>query len=167
VALPRRSKPDCATAPAPALTARALRLLARREHTRRELRRKLAAHAGDPAVLEALLDDLTRRGWLSDERFVEQFVHARRGRFGPARIRRALLERGVAEDEITRALAGLKDEELEAARAVWLRKFKAPPRTAEERARQVRFLQSRGFSVDVALRVVRSNGASDQSTAGE
>jgi regulatory protein len=137
------------------LTARALRLLARREHTRLELRRKLAAYAADPAIVEAVLDDLARRGWLSDERFVEQFVHARSRRFGPARIRHALLERGVAEDVIAHALARLQDGALDAARAIWVRRFKAAPVTAAERARQVRFLQSRGFSVDIAMRVLR------------
>jgi regulatory protein len=139
------------------LRARALRLLARREHTRLELCRKLAPHADDPARLEAVLDDLAHRGWLSDERFVEQFVHARRGRYGPARIRRALLERGVAQEVIAGALRGLKAAELDAARAVWARKFKAPPRTAEERARQVRFLQGRGFDTALAMRVVRGD----------
>ena len=102
-----------------------------------------------------MLDDLTQRGWLSDERFVEQFVHARRGRLGPARIRRALLERGVAEELIAGALRGLKAGELEAARAVWARKFKAPATTHSERARQVRFLQSRGFTTELAMRIVR------------
>jgi regulatory protein len=150
----RRSKPDRQNA-VQDLSARALRLLARREHTRVELCRKLAPHADDPSRLEALLDDLSHRGWLSDERFVEQFVHARRGRFGPAHIRRALIERGVAAEVACGALATLKAGELEAARAIWLRKFKAPPETSEARARQVRFLRSRGFSLDVALRVVR------------
>jgi regulatory protein len=149
----RRSKPDRSQA-GPHLTARAVRLLARREHTRLELARKLAPHVENPHELEAVLDDLARRGWLSDERFVEQFVHARRGRFGPARIRRALLERGVAEDVITGALESLKGEEFAAARAIWTRKFKTAPTTATERARQIRFLQARGFGTALAMRIV-------------
>jgi regulatory protein len=150
----RRSSPDRADAVAD-LRARALRLLARREHTRVELCRKLAPHVDDPGRLEAVLDDLARRGWLSDERFVEQFVHARRRRYGPSRIRHALLERGVAEEVIAGALRDLKAGELDAARAVWGRKFKAPPKSSEERARQVRFLQARGFAIDLAMRVIR------------
>jgi regulatory protein len=132
-----------------------VRLLARREHTRVELCRKLAPHVDDPARLEAVLDDLARRGWLSDERFVEQFVHARRGRYGPARIRRALLERGVPDEVVAGALRDLKAGELDAARAVWARKFKARPKNSEERARQVRFLQSRGFAIGLAMRIIR------------
>jgi regulatory protein len=154
VAVPGRSRPDGADLTAE-LRARALRLLARREHTRLELHRKLAPHAADPVELEAVLDDIAQHGWLCDERFVEQFVHARRGRFGPAYIRRALLERGVAEKLVAAALGQLKADELEAARAIWARKFKAAPSSAAERARQVRFLQARGFATALAMRVVR------------
>jgi regulatory protein len=151
---PRRSKPESAK-PKSDPTARALRLLARREHTRAELARKLAHDVEDPLALEALLDDLAARGWLSDSRFAEQFAHARRGRFGIAALRRALLDRGVPEDIVGRALEPLKEGQLEAARAIWARKFKTVPGTAAERARQVRFLQARGFATELALRVVR------------
>lgn len=137
------------------LRGRALRLLARREHTRLELERKLGPHVEDGAELAALLDDLTTRGWISEARVVEQLVHAKRGRYGASRIRRLLLERGVSEALIAPALAALKADEVESARAVWRRKFTATPRNAAERARQVRFLQYRGFSIDAAMRVVR------------
>jgi len=154
VARPPRSKPESGK-PQADPAARALRLLARRDHTRAELARKLMHDVEDPLRLEALLDELAARGWLSDSRFAEQFVHARRTRFGSAALRRALLDRGVADDIITRALEPLKEGELDAARSIWSRKFRAPPATPAERARQVRFLQSRGFAIDLALRVVR------------
>ena len=139
----------------PSLAARALRLLARREHTRLELERKLAPHVPDSAELARLLDDLAARGWLSEARFVEQLVHAKRSRYGGARIRQTLMQRGVSEELIAPALAALKGTEVERARSVWSRKFRAPPSSTLERARQIRFLQSRGFSVEVAMRVVR------------
>lgn len=145
----------------PSAAARALRLLARREHTRRELERKLAPHVPDSAELQALLDDFTARGWLSETRAVDQLVQAKRGRLGPARIRQALLQKGVAAELIEPALRALKDTELEAARSVWARKFKTLPQTTADRARQVRFLQSRGFSVEIAMRVVRSRNSDD------
>ena len=148
----------------PTPAARALRLLARREHTRRELEQKLGAHVEDPAELSRLLDDFTARGWISEARAAEQLVRAKRGRFGAARIRYALTEKGVPQHLIASALEELKATELDAARGVWMRKFRAPPSTAAERARHVRFLQSRGFSVELAMRVVRGGGADD---AGE
>ena len=153
----RRSKSKVKAEPSPA--ARALRLLARRDHTRRELASKLAPHVADSDELEALLERFAARGWLSEARVVDQVVHAKRGRYGPARIRQALVERGVPEALIGPALADVKGGELDAARAVWARKFRAPACDRAGQAKQVRFLQSRGFSVDVAMRVVRRRGA--------
>ena len=135
-----------------------MRLLARREHTRRELATKLAPHVETPEELQALLDDFTARGWLSEARFVDQVVRMKCARLGPARIRRELLERGVSEELMGPALATLRQSELVHARSVWARKFRTPADNSEGRARQVRFLQSRGFSVEVAMRVVRSGG---------
>ena len=140
--------------PETSLRGRALRLLARREHTRRELERKLGLHVGEGDDLNALLDDLTVRGWISETRYAESLVNAKRGRYGPARIRQLLTQRGVSDETIASALASLKASESEAARVVWSRKFRLPPQDANERARQVRFLQSRGFSLQTAMRVV-------------
>jgi regulatory protein len=154
---PRREKPSAS------LRARALRLLARREHSRLELQRKLAPHAGEPGELENLLDDLTQRGWLAEQRMAEQLIHARRGRYGSGRIRHELLAKGVAEEVVAAVLPQLKDSDLEAARTVWRRKFGTPPRDAADRARQVRFMQRRGFTVDTILKVIRSAGANDES----
>lgn len=139
----------------PTLRERALRFLARREHSRLELARKLAPHAEDPAAVERVLDELEQRGWLSERRVVEQVVHARRARFGARRIGRELLEKGISEEGVAAALPGLKSGEQEAARAVWLRKFGGrQPRGPAERARQVRFLQGRGFDFEVILKVI-------------
>ena len=138
------------------LRARALRLLARREHSRAELARKLAIHAEDPAEVERVLDDFERRGWLSEHRVVEQLVHARRSRYGARRIERDLREKGVSEEAVAAALAGLKGGELEAAREVWRRKFGGrQPRGPADRARQVRFLQGRGFDLDTIFKVIK------------
>ena len=149
--------------PPASLRARALRLLARREHSRRELEHKLAPHAGDPDELRSLLDDLTRRGWLSERRVVEQVIHTRRGKFGSRRIRQELLDKGVAEELVAAALPLLKESDVEAAREVWRRKFGAPPRSRNERARQVRFMQGRGFALDTILKIIKSGGADDDS----
>ena len=86
--------------PSASLRSRALKLLARREHSRVELQRKLAPHAEDPAALESLLDELMAHGWLAEGRVAEQLIHARRPRFGSGRIRQELLARGVAEEVV-------------------------------------------------------------------
>ena len=141
---------------AESLRARALRLLARREHSRAELARKLSVHAEDPGEVERVLDDFERRGWLSERRVVEQLVHARRARYGARRIERDLRLKGVSEEAVSAALADLKGGEFEAAREVWRRKFGGrEPRSPADRARQVRFLQGRGFELEVILKVIK------------
>jgi regulatory protein len=145
----------------PTLRERALKLLARREHSRAELARKLSAHADDPVEVEKVLDDCEQRGWLSERRVVEQRVHILRKRFGARRIERDLRQKGISGDAVAAALADLKSGELEAAREVWRRKFGGRlPHSPADRARQVRFLQGRGFELELILKVIRG-GAED------
>jgi len=135
--------------PDPSLRQRALNYLARREHTRKELARKLAPHTEDEAEIAALLEDFQQRGWLSEQRFVEQVVHARSGRYGSRYIAHELREKGVSDEAIATTLSQLKENDLETARTVWAKKFGKPPEDAKDRAKQMRFLQSRGFGLDV------------------
>ena len=144
------------TPPEKSLRSRALDALSRREHSRTELARKLAAHTDNPDELHALLDDLQMRGWLSDARYTEQMVHARQARYGSRKIAFELREQGVDERLISVSVAGLKDTELERARAVWEKKFGQAPTTEQEKAKQIRFLQSRGFGWEVIARVVKA-----------
>jgi len=137
----------------PGLRERALRLLARREHSRAELARKLGAHCGPEDDLDALLDDLSRRKLLSDERYAEARAHALARKFGAARISHELQAKGLDKGLAERASTPARTTEVERAREVWRRKFGVGPRTREEAARQMRFLRSRGFSFD-AIRVV-------------
>ncbi|MDE2212141.1 MAG: recombination regulator RecX [Betaproteobacteria bacterium] len=141
----------------PDLRARALALLGRREHTRHELARKLAGHAETPEVLDALLETLTEEGLLSDVRAAEAVLRVRSGRQGLLRIRQELKQRGVPEDVAASALETARGEELASARHVWSKKFSHPPTNAEERARQGRYLQNRGFSLSVIQQVLRSD----------
>jgi regulatory protein len=155
------------------LKARALQWLAQREQSRVELRRKLlraaladdaATEAGDSAAVaadastaearvEALLDWLEAHRFLSPERFVESRVHARAARFGNLRIRQELKQHQVALS--ADAAQALADSELGRACEVRQRKYGAPPSNAAERARQARFLASRGFTPEVIGRALR------------
>jgi regulatory protein len=138
----------------PDLKTRALRYLARREHSRLELERKLAPHTDDAAELETVLDEMERRGWLSAQRVVEQTLHNRRTRYGSRRIVRELEDKGIAEALITEAARQLRAGEVDAAREVWRRKFGTLPGDARERARQMRFLLGRGFDPEAVNKVV-------------
>jgi regulatory protein len=134
-----------------------LDLLARREHTRRELSDKLAAKSFDPDVIRAVLDDLEREGLISSGRFAESFVAARAARGqGPVRIARELAERGVESPG-----DWLDDGRYDwnrLAREVRRKKFgESLPSAFREKARQARFLEYRGFSQDQIRRALGSD----------
>ena len=135
------------------LRERALNLLARREHSRAELARKLAPH-GDPDEVAVLLDDLEREHLLSNTRYAESLAHARAGRHGSLRLKADLRDKGVPETVISQVVTEAKEQDLATARQVWDRKFGQSPKDAAERARQMRFLASRGFPAEVVRRVV-------------
>ena len=139
------------------LRARALKALGRREHSRQELQAKLRPFAENPDELDALLDALEKRGWLSEARFVEQLTTTRRRKFGAARIVHELREKGVSDGAISAAKAQLKAGEVEAARAVWKKKFGKLPRSLQERGKQARFLAGRGFSAEVVHAVLKKS----------
>jgi regulatory protein len=144
--------------PETGLRVRAMRLLARREHSRAELRAKLLPYAQEGEDVEVVLDELEKRNWQSDERAAAQIVHAKRSRFGAQRITHELRRKGIAEEMISEALPQLKETELKAAREVWQTKFGTLPKDAKEKAKQARFLQSRGFALDAIFKVLRFDG---------
>jgi regulatory protein len=147
----------------PTLKARALQWLANREHSRQELRAKLlrAAVDRDDAIgeVDALLDQLSAQGHLSEARFVESRVHAKLARFGNRRIEHELRQHGLAPDDET--LLRLRESEMARARAVWSKKFGQLAADAAGRARQMRFLSARGFSAEVVRRVVSARADDD------
>lgn len=142
------------------LKGRALAALARREHSRLELRRKLAPHAESAEQLDALLDELEAQRWLSNERFAEQLVNGRGARFGLQRIRQELTQHRVDADTVAPLLDTLKQTERQRALEVWKKKFGSLPRDLAERGRQQRFLLQRGFSGDTVAWVLK--GAPDR-----
>lgn len=143
-------------APPPlSLKGRALRYLAAREHSRAELLRKLAPHEEEPGQLERVLDELQAKGFISEERVATSLLHRRAARLGDRRIRQELQAKGLDAGTVAQALEQLQGTERERAQAVWQRKFGVPAPDAKERARQVRFLLTRGFSAEVVRRVVQ------------
>ncbi|MFA7351151.1 MAG: recombination regulator RecX [Methylotenera sp.] len=142
------------------LRQRALDYLGKREYSYFELAQKLKTYAEETEEstaaeqIAAILDDFKVRGWLSDARFTEMLVHARKTKFGSARVASELREKGVADDLIANAVAEVKITELDNAREVCRKKYKASPISREDWAKQARFLQSRGFGFDVIKKVL-------------
>jgi regulatory protein len=147
------------------LKGRALRLLSQREHSRAELQRKLAPHVQEGDDLAAVLDELQAKDFISEARVVESTLHRRAGQMGAARIRQELQAKGLGAEAVQQAVDSLQASEFDRAHALWLRKFGAPPGDLRERAKQVRFLTSRGFSGDVIRRVMRAGGQVDHDDA--
>ena len=124
--------------------------LARREHGRSELLAKLEKAGFEPDISQEAVAQLVEDGLQSDERFVEAFVRSRIGQGkGPARIRAELREHGVVGSLIDTGLENAEQDWFALAREVRLKKFGAArPPDFKEKARQMRFLQSRGFDTD-------------------
>lgn len=140
----------------PSLKGRALRLLAAREHSRAELVRKLSAHEETPGQLAQVLDELQAKDFISEARVVASVINRRAGRFGAARIKYELQNKGLGAEAVSEAIDSLKGSELERAGEVWRKKFKEPAADAAGRAKQMRFLAARGFSSEVIRKLMRS-----------
>ena len=135
-------------------------MLARREYGRAELRARLVMRGVPEVEVDAALDELARRGLLSDARYAEAVVAQKAGRYGRRAIAHALKEKGVDEAAAASALTALAGrDEVDEALALWRRRYGAPPADEREKARHVRFLLSRGYSMSVALKVLRAAGA--------
>ena len=148
----------------PSIKTRAIRYLARREYSRQELRQKLRPYlqeSENETTLKALLDELEQRGYLSDERFARSRVRLRSARYGNARLAYELKADGVSAGIIEKTLQDLGQSEYERARALWQKRFGVAPQDFKERGKQMRYLLARGFSMDVARRVIQSDDFED------
>lgn len=135
-------------APQPALKARALGLLARREYARAELRVRLVGLAGPGDDVDALLDTLESAGLLSDVRAAQSAALRHAGRKGAAALALDLRRRGISGDAAESVLREARALEPGSALAVLRRRFPDPPLDPAGRARQWRFLQARGFGAE-------------------
>jgi regulatory protein len=147
-----------ATAPI-SLKGRALRLLSGREYSRAELERKLASHEEVPGALAKALDELQAKDFINEQRVVDSVVYRRSPKLGTQRIRQELQAKGLEPEAVAQAVAQLRTTEVDRAREVWRKKFDSPALEAAERAKQMRFLATRGFGGDAIRKVVA--GASD------
>ncbi len=170
------------------LKGKALQCLSQREHSRAELQTKLLRHAArslnqataaraglsraaacddrdtaravDRVAIEQLLDDLAAAGLQSDARAAESLVRTKSSRYGQHRLRQQLQAKGLDPELVASTVGQSKATEFERAQDLWRRRFGEPAQDLAERARQMRFLNARGFDGDVIRRVVR--GAEDR-----
>lgn len=133
----------------------AMDLLARREHGRAELSRKLRQRGATQDLIDPALDRLAEEGLLNESRYLESYIASRaRAGYGPVRIREELSQRGLPRGEIDAALGESGVDWSENLREVWRRKFPRLPQDARERAQQGRFLSYRGYSMEAISRLL-------------
>lgn len=169
------------------LLAKAVAILSRRECSEKELRQRLQRYTDDMGAINAVVSRLQRENWQSDERFVESFVQSREQRWGNQKIFHALSQHDLDSEQLSELKEELKDSEYQRAREVWIRRFgdkygvslydteisgddgflseteqQSFEEQAKEKAKQLRFLASRGFSADVVYKVVNSRGAPEE-----
>ena len=140
------------------LKKRALYYLGKRDYSRVELGRKILTYSEslgiDKVDLELVLNELEEKDWLSDDRFSEQFVLSKKRKFGARKIGHELKLRGVSESIISRVLRDIKDDEFLLAKKIWEKKFNQIPITIDEKAKQIRFMQSRGIEVAIIHQIL-------------
>ncbi|MDN6872966.1 recombination regulator RecX [Pseudomonas citronellolis] len=140
----------------------AMDLLARREHGRAELVRKLRQRGAPAELIEPALDRLAEEGLLNESRYLEAFIASKaRSGYGPLRIRDELSQRGLPRGEIEKALDEADVDWRAQLQDVWRRKFPRLPQDARERAQQGRFLAYRGFSMEAINRLFSGRGGDD------
>ena len=137
------------------LRAQAIRLLARREYARSELEHRLIAKGAPRNEVGFVLDELIAQGYLSDARYARAMATQKAGGYSRRSIAEALKAKGIARTDIERALVEAEADDGEALRALWQRRFGKPPIDEREKARQVRFLQARGFALSAIFKLLR------------
>ncbi len=157
---PAVSAPEAPAKALPSVKQIAVRMLARRDYGRAELAQRLARRGAERGEIDRVLDELERLGYLSDRRYANEVVAHRTGRYSRRAIAHELKEKRVEPAAAREALAALAtSDELAEALALWRRRFDTPPASEREKARQVRFLLSRGYGLSIALKVLRAAGA--------
>src|SRR5690349_12912870 len=137
----------------------ALKLLARREHSARELKRKLAARGITDDEAAAAVEHAIAENWQSDARYAGMLVRTRvSGGYGPARIEAELEVAGVPSEQVRAALDEAAVDWTALAVEVHAKKFGRAPKTSAERAKQYRYLQGRGFDSSQIAAALKGSG---------
>jgi regulatory protein len=136
------------------LKGRALRALSGREHSRVELERKLLPHESHSGELAQILDELTAKGFISEERVAQSVLHRRAAKLGTARVVQEMRAKGLGSEAVAQAAEQLKATEFERAQSAWQRKFGEVATNPLDRAKHMRFLASRGFAPEVIRKAV-------------
>jgi regulatory protein len=125
-----------------------LRLLTRRDHSRKEIQRKMAVKGYESSQVSAVIDDLAQQSWQDDTRYAESYARMRSHKgFGPVRIAYELKQQGIEAHTVDKVLQSTSDNWLNLMEQVYNKKYpESLAMDSNERAKRIRFLLQRGFS---------------------
>jgi regulatory protein len=132
-----------------------MRLLARREFARLEIEQRLLAEGFAGSEIQTTLDELATLGYLSDARYARARARQKAGRYSSCHIAEELRAKGVDAQAVATAVTEAEIDDAATLAALWKRRFGHAPADEREKARQVRFLQARGFALAAILRLLR------------
>jgi regulatory protein len=124
-----------------------------REHSRLELERKLSPYATSAQELQSVLAFLQDKDFINEQRVMESVIHRRAAKHGAAKVKQELTQKGLDPEQVAQAVDQLRDTEYERAHQLWLRKFGETSQDPKLRAKQIRFLLSRGFASSVVMKI--------------
>lgn len=137
------------------IKAKALYFLARREYAYKELFTKLCKYTRDKDVIIKTLNQLKEKGYLSEERYIRSYLNSKINKSGILKIKYNLKLKTENTDLIEKVLNENPVNEYDAAKTLWERKFGVVATDKNQLAKQIRFLQNRGFSFDVINKIVK------------
>jgi len=138
------------------LKAKAIDFLSRRDYSYSELYTKLKKYTDDLDAIKAVVDEMVEKKYLNEERFIENFIHSKSKKYGSLKIKHLLHNKVNNRELVNELYQQAEIDELNIAQQIWQRKFYGQVvTTANERAKQIRFMLSRGFSLDLVLKLLK------------
>lgn len=138
------------------IKSKAIYFLSRREYAYQELFSKLKKYSEDLGEIKLVLDELKRKGFLSEERYIQSYINSKKNKYGLAKIKYSLKQKTDDMDLINDVLKSSAIDEYEIAKNLWEKKFlgiKARDKT--ELSRQIRFLQNKGFGFEIINKILK------------
>ena len=136
------------------LKAKALAYLSRREYTFLELFNKLKRYSDSDSEIKDVLTELVKHGYLSEERYIKSYLHSKSHKNGLLKIKYNLIQKTANPQLVEQIISEVAIDEEQVAKELLAKKFAKVATTTEEKAKQSRFLQSKGFSFSVIRRVI-------------
>lgn len=138
------------------LKAKAIDFLSRRDYSYSELYNKLKKYSTDLDAIKSVVDEMANHKYLNEERFVENFIYSKSKKYGGLKVKQLLQNKVNDQALINELYQQAEIDEFAVARQIWERKFNHEiATTPKDRAKQIRFMLSRGFSLDLIFKLTK------------